>query len=62
MMTPANLGIVFSPNILQTPDEADVFRQFEVDSMETLKMELKKFTLLFCVGCFQNESDHGVDD
>ena len=30
MMTPANLGIVFSPNILQTPDEADVFRQFEV--------------------------------
>jgi hypothetical protein len=27
-----------------------------------LKMELKKFTLLFCVGCFQNESDHGVDD
>ena len=30
MMTPANLGIVFSPNVIQTPAEADVFRQFEV--------------------------------
>ena len=30
MMTPANLGIVFSPNVIQTPPDADVFRQFEV--------------------------------
>ena len=30
MMTAANLGIVFSPNIFQSRPEADVFRQFEV--------------------------------
>jgi hypothetical protein len=30
MMTPTNLGIVFSPNVLQSPEDADVFRQFEV--------------------------------
>jgi hypothetical protein len=29
-MTPNNLGIVFSPNVLQPPPDADLFRQFEV--------------------------------
>mmetsp|Transcript_9126 Transcript_9126/g.12247 ORF Transcript_9126/g.12247 Transcript_9126/m.12247 type:complete len:106 (+) Transcript_9126:1470-1787(+) len=40
MMTPANLGIVFSPNVIQTPADADVFRQFEDASKTKFLMQL----------------------
>ena len=68
MMTPTNLGIVFSPNVLQSPDEADVFRQFEVFH-EFVDFEVQAFSLIFNFffllilrnrdsGRIQNESHH----